>query len=91
MPIYEYECEVCGHITEVLRRADERNESILCEECEGATERIMSRVSAPHMKGQAVKGETIGDLLDQAGVDTNSQSYKEASRERIRRMKEKND
>ena len=33
MPIYEYQCQQCGHVTEALRRMDEADEAIACEAC----------------------------------------------------------
>lgn len=33
MPIYEYQCEECGHVTESLRRMSEADESQACESC----------------------------------------------------------
>lgn len=33
MPIYEYECEDCGHVTEALRRMGEADQPVACESC----------------------------------------------------------
>jgi len=33
MPIYEYQCEACGYMTEVLRRMSEADEPVACESC----------------------------------------------------------
>ena len=33
MPIYEYECQKCHHITEALRRMSEADEVQVCESC----------------------------------------------------------
>jgi len=36
MPLYAYECS-CGHVTEEMRRIDDRHEPGVCEECGGQT------------------------------------------------------
>jgi putative FmdB family regulatory protein len=33
MPIYEYQCESCNHVTEALRRMQEADQPIACEAC----------------------------------------------------------
>ncbi|MAE67127.1 MAG: FmdB family transcriptional regulator [Phycisphaeraceae bacterium] len=33
MPVYEYECNDCGKITETLRRMNEADEKIACTHC----------------------------------------------------------
>jgi len=33
MPIYEYACQKCGHVTEALRRMNEADAPIACEQC----------------------------------------------------------
>lgn len=35
MPVYEYDCQDCDHITEALRRMSEADEPIACESCGG--------------------------------------------------------
>ena len=41
MPIYEYKCTVCGHLTEVLQRvADPPLEA--CPECGQAVKKLLS-------------------------------------------------
>ena len=34
MPIYTWECQDCGHVTEVLVKVQDRDEKVKCEECE---------------------------------------------------------
>ena len=47
MPIYEYECEKCNHITEVLRPMDQANDPLVCESCgENKTHRRHSEFAA---------------------------------------------
>lgn len=41
MPIYEYSCEACGRVTEVLQRLDEAPLSV-CPECGGALRKLVS-------------------------------------------------
>ena len=43
MAIYEYQCLVCEHITEVERKFRERHDPVQCEECESETELIISK------------------------------------------------
>ncbi len=33
MPIYEYECESCGHRVEMLRKMDDADAQLRCEKC----------------------------------------------------------
>jgi putative FmdB family regulatory protein len=33
MPIYEYECQKCSHVTEALRPMKDADEAIACESC----------------------------------------------------------
>ena len=33
MPVYEYECEKCGQVTEALRKMSEADATIACEKC----------------------------------------------------------
>ena len=33
MPVYEYQCETCGKVTEALRRMQEADSPIPCEHC----------------------------------------------------------
>ena len=45
MPIYEYQCQKCGEMYELLRRIDEFDNPAHCEatvDCEGLGERVMS-------------------------------------------------
>lgn len=33
MPVYEYACEKCNHVTEALRRMSDADAPIACEKC----------------------------------------------------------
>jgi putative FmdB family regulatory protein len=41
MPIYEYACESCGRVTEVIQRLDEAPLAA-CPECGGAVKKLLS-------------------------------------------------
>jgi len=45
MPIYEYRCEDCGKITEILLMRNDNNESIICKYC--GSKRLKKLISAP--------------------------------------------
>lgn len=46
MPIYEYQCEKCSHVTEALRPMKDADEPISCESCGSKrTKRAQSVVS----------------------------------------------
>lgn len=41
MPIYEYACEACGRVTEVIQRFDDPPLTV-CPECGGAVKKMLS-------------------------------------------------
>ncbi len=43
MPIYRYECKVCGQQTEELRPIEQRDEPAVCPHCGGEAQRCFSR------------------------------------------------
>ena len=46
MPIYEFQCDGCGHIFELLSRIGDAEESLRCPECAGEElTRVMSAAS----------------------------------------------
>ena len=49
MPLYEYECQACGHRIEVIQRFDDAPPAA-CLECGGEVERL---VSAPAVVASA--------------------------------------
>ncbi len=49
MPIYEYECEKCGAIEEVLQRFSDMP-LVKCKQCSGKLHRLISH-SSFHLKG----------------------------------------
>ena len=42
MPLYEHFCNNCNHITEEFCKIDDRKQFIVCENCQGSAERIIS-------------------------------------------------
>jgi putative FmdB family regulatory protein len=54
MPIYEYECEKCKHVTEALRPMAQADESLTCESCGSEkTERRHSEFAAGASRGNS--------------------------------------
>ncbi len=52
MPIYEYECDACGNISEVLRQMSEADKALACESCGSKqTHRRQSEFAAGASKG----------------------------------------
>lgn len=57
MPIYEYQCEKCAHVTEVRVSMDARDAGVTCEKCGSEkTEKLLSSFAA------AVKGGVVPSL-----------------------------
>ncbi len=44
MPIYNYKCEVCGHVFSVLKDINDSSE-VKCEKCGGKTKKLISKVA----------------------------------------------
>ncbi len=42
MPVYEYKCEKCGFVFEIIIFKKEEEEELLCPQCEGNVKRILS-------------------------------------------------
>jgi putative FmdB family regulatory protein len=59
MPIYEYRCQNCGKVVEVLQRSFKQNEPLVCPDC-GSTEmkRMISPPGSIVMGGSTPKGTT---------------------------------
>lgn len=49
MPIYEYECDECGHVFEALQSFSEKPLK-MCTKCSGKVHKLISQ-SAFHLKG----------------------------------------
>ncbi len=50
MPIYEYECEKCGAVVEMMHGMSEKPPTTKCAKCKGKLQRLIS-ASAFHLKG----------------------------------------
>lgn len=66
MPIYEYECQKCGHHAEVLQKFSDPPVS-KCEKCKGKMRKLISQ-SSFHLKG------TGWYVTDYASKNSNSAS-----------------
>jgi putative FmdB family regulatory protein len=64
MPIYEYRCEECGHLSEALRAMAAADEPLACEACGSArTGRVHSVFSA----AVASRGECAAGPMPMGG------------------------
>jgi putative FmdB family regulatory protein len=53
MPIYEYQCEACGQITEIISLGSAAQEPPVCAQCGGAKlDKKMSAAALPKMPGR---------------------------------------
>jgi putative FmdB family regulatory protein len=48
MPIYEYQCDHCGHTTEALRRMQQADDPATCESCGSEQTHRAHSVCAAH-------------------------------------------
>jgi putative FmdB family regulatory protein len=63
MPIYEYRCKRCGHVTSFLEKVDARK-SHVCEKCGSkATEKLLSTFAA-----KSDEASTSGDSSCPTGM-----------------------
>ena len=67
MPIYEYECETCGHTFQRLYMSPEdRPEEIVCPECEGSeVHQVFSPPTVHSGEATDVVEETAEQLQEQ--------------------------
>ncbi|MFP4145021.1 MAG: FmdB family zinc ribbon protein [Phycisphaeraceae bacterium] len=56
MPVYEYQCEDCGHVTEALRKMADADAKLACEKCGS------NQTKRAHSVFSASSGESGGDL-----------------------------
>ncbi len=54
MPIYEYECDSCGHQFSRLVRDHRRADDVACEGCDESTHRLVSNFAAVFNEDSAV-------------------------------------
>lgn len=59
MPIYEYKCEDCGKLTEILQKGFKPENEIICPHC-GSTkmQKLISSFGSVRMGGSSLKGTT---------------------------------
>ena len=60
MPIYEYQCENCGGITDALRKISEADMQIQCEHCHSTNTRRTHSVFAAGSSESLVPGLPTG-------------------------------
>jgi len=74
MPIYEYECDKCGHHIEALQRF---SDSALtdCDLCNGKMKKLISQ-STFHLKGT---GWYVTDYASKSGSNHGGKAQKDAS------------
>ena len=51
MSLYEYKCEKCGYVEEVIRKYEQRDEPLTCAKCLGESKRVEVSASNFHLKG----------------------------------------
>ncbi|KPK75523.1 MAG: hypothetical protein AMJ89_04345 [candidate division Zixibacteria bacterium SM23_73] len=59
MPIYEYRCEDCGKVSEILQRGPKQEEPLVCPNC--GSNRMRKLISSPAsiiMGNSSAKGTT---------------------------------
>ena len=54
MPMYEYECEDCGHSADKLRKLEDRDAPITCSECESKMIRVTSIPASETIAGHRI-------------------------------------
>jgi putative FmdB family regulatory protein len=62
MPIYEFRCQNCGNLLEIICRSGEEEVCLQCPECGGEElERVLSRVT--HTMSDGSQSQTSGPQL----------------------------
>ena len=74
MPIYEYQCKKCGHLSEVLQKFSDPPIS-KCEICNGRMKKLISH-SSFHLKGT---GWYVTDYASKSSGDSGSSENRKAS------------
>ena len=75
MPIYEYECEKCGHIHEIMQKMSDKPLA-KCPECSGKLHKLISQ-SAFHLKGS---GWYVTDYANKSNSSTAPAKNKETQK-----------
>jgi len=68
MPLYEYECQACGHRFERIRKFADPPLAV-CPQCGGAIEKLMSS-PAFHLKGSGWYATDYAKATEKTGKDT---------------------
>ena len=71
MPIYEYQCEECGHVSEALQRISDAPLTV-CGHCHGKLHKLISQ-SSFHLKGT---GWYVTDYANKSKTSSASGSQK---------------
>jgi len=72
MPIYEFKCEACGHVKEILilKPSDLKGSKKMgCDKCKGMYKRIMSAPSDPVIHGFNAKNSYSHEKNDKKKKD----------------------
>lgn len=85
MPIYEYRCTACGHLTELIQKMSDRALR-KCPKCSGRVEKLISR-AAFHLKGGGWYDE--GYSKDSAKKDSAKKAETETKAKPKKEKKEK--
>lgn len=86
MPIYDYECKACGHVTEIIAKADEVE--IFCSKCHiGIASRIISASGCYCGNQDAGWLKTVREVVDKSETATpaDRQFLKDPSRANYKR------
>ena len=90
MPIYEYQCKACGHISEILVRTLNESQTLHCQRCDDTDlVRLVSRPGLIRTQGRAEPGELrpvdprqavegMRRMYDQTGIDP-GQGFREVA------------
>ena len=62
MPIYQYQCQDCGHVDDEIRKVDARESPTKCSACRGKSHLIVSGGSMIDLKGDGFykRGKDLG-------------------------------
>ncbi len=90
MPIYEYQCQACGQVSEILVRSSTGPLDLHCQSCAATNlTRLVSRPALIRSQGRAGPGElrpmdprkaveNMSRMYDQSGVDP-GQGFREVA------------
>lgn len=79
MPIYEYECEKCGHIHEAMQKMSDKPLS-RCPQCSGKLHKLISQ-SAFHLKGSGWYATDYANKSNGSSPPTKQNDHKKAPKE----------